>query len=131
MKPLVMMVLAAALAALLGGPALAQPLTPEGVWETEDGKNRYRVEVCGPQTELCAYVYWVRPDLRTERLDRLIGHPIFEQLPLVGTLRWRGPVKLGETEVTGVVEVISADELHVKACKFILCYTLKMSRIES
>ena len=60
--------------ALLALPSLAQaaPRDPSGVWLTEDGKARIRVEKCGPQnTNICGYAVWLRTPLNDEGKPRI------------------------------------------------------------
>lgn len=60
--------------ALLALPGMAQaaPRDPSGVWLTEDGKARIRVEKCGPQNaSLCGYAVWLRTPLNDEGKPRI------------------------------------------------------------
>ena len=50
----------------------AAPRNPSGVWLTEDGKARIRVEKCGPQdTNVCGYVVWLRTPLNDQGKPRV------------------------------------------------------------
>ena len=59
---------------LLALPGLAQAAArdPSGVWLTEDGKARIRVEKCGPQnTNVCGYAVWLKTPLNDQGQPRV------------------------------------------------------------
>jgi uncharacterized protein (DUF2147 family) len=64
-KPLTLGLVATwALAALLPGVALAAPKDPSGVWLTEDGRARIRIEKCLTRSDrVCGYVVWLKTPL--------------------------------------------------------------------
>ncbi|WP_238232070.1 DUF2147 domain-containing protein [Methylobacterium thuringiense] len=60
--------------ALVALPSLAQaaPRDPSGIWLTEDGKARIRVEKCGAQnTNICGYAVWLKTPLNDEGKPRV------------------------------------------------------------
>lgn len=56
------------------GAALAAPPAndPSGIWLTEDGRARIRVEKCGPQEKnVCGYVVWLKVPLNEQGQPRV------------------------------------------------------------
>lgn len=132
---------AAGCLALLGGAASAAPRDPSGVYLTEDGRARVRLEKCGPtQENVCGYVVWLkqpngdtgqpRRDLknaeRAKTARLLLGHQLILGLEPNGDQRYAGLIYNSEDGRKYEVNVWldSPTELKVKGCLLaILCAT--------
>jgi len=58
--------------ALTGLAQAASPRDPSGVWLTEDGKARIRLEKCGAQSNnICGYAVWLKTPLNDEGKPRI------------------------------------------------------------
>lgn len=121
--------LVASVSAQEDAAAAEAALTPDGIWEANNGITRYRIVTCG-DGELCAYLHWIRPNPNNEQYRQYLGEAVFEELPLVGPLKWRGPVTVLGHTVNGTIELIAADELHLTACRLlILCQSTVLTRV--
>ncbi|GEP10284.1 DUF2147 domain-containing protein [Methylobacterium gnaphalii] len=121
--------------ALVALPSLAQaaPRDPSGVWLTEDGKARIRVEKCGPQnTNICGYAVWLKVPLNDEGKPRVdfrnpdpkkqtrpsLGHQMIMGLKPNADGRYEGKIYNAENGKFYDVTIWSEaqGELNVKGC---------------
>jgi uncharacterized protein (DUF2147 family) len=121
--------------ALVALPSLAQAATrdPSGVWLTEDGKARIRVEKCGAQnTNLCGYAVWLKVPLNDEGKPRVdfrnpdpkkqarpsLGHQLIMGLKPNAEGRFEGKIYNAENGKYYDVTIWSEaqGELNVKGC---------------
>ncbi|WP_430912632.1 DUF2147 domain-containing protein [Methylobacterium sp. sgz302541] len=137
------------LVALAGvaGPVLAGSADPSGVWLTEDGRARIRVEKCGPQEKhLCGYVVWLKVPLNEQgqpRVDKFnpdpkkttrpsLGHQLVMGLKLNGDGRYEGKIYNADNGKSYDVTIWSeqASELSVKGCMLgFLCGSQTWTRV--
>lgn len=126
---------------LLALPVVAQaaPRDPSGVWLTEDGKARIRVEKCGAQgTQICGYAVWLRTPLNDEGKPRVdfrnpdsrkrtrpsLGHQLIMGLKPNSEGRYEGKIYNAEQGKFYDVQIWSEEqgELSVRGCMLgILC----------
>ncbi len=110
-------------------PALADQANPAGNWQIVTGEARYRVELCGDGTELCAKLIWLRSDMRTaENMSYLNKWVILEARAVEPTM-WRGSVTYAGETVDGSIQMTGPDTLEVNGCRLILCQKLELNRI--
>ncbi|GLS46675.1 DUF2147 domain-containing protein [Methylobacterium brachythecii] len=121
--------------ALVALPSLAQaaPRDPSGVWLTEDGKARIRVEKCGAQnTNLCGYAVWLKVPLNDQGKPRVdfnnpdpkkqarpsLGHQMIMGLKPNADGRYEGKIYNAENGKFYDVTIWSEaqGELSVKGC---------------
>lgn len=115
-----------AIGAAVGGPAM----TPTGIWQATNGESRYAVSLCGDRTQLCAYLVWIDPDVLDDNNRKFLNRSIFRFLASTGPHRWEGEITIDGRAVSGVVELISPNELEVTACVLVLlCSSGIMPRI--
>lgn len=121
--------------ALLALPVIAQaaPRDPSGVWLTEDGKARIRVEKCGPQNaNVCGYAVWLKVPLNDQGQPRVdfrnpdpkkqarpsLGHQLIMGLKPNADGRYEGKIYNAENGKYYDVTIWSEEpgELSVKGC---------------
>lgn len=104
------------------GSALAQDMSPEGIWQPSNKESRYKITYCGDDnTKLCGVVDWIQPEHQTAENKQLIGTYLFSELPRRAQNKWRGNITLRGHTIRGNVTQISPDNLKVKACMLIWC----------
>jgi uncharacterized protein (DUF2147 family) len=106
-----------------------QQRTPVGLWEPPNGENRWEITTCGDPGAICAKLVWIRPDLRKKRNKKYIGQFLFNELPLVGDYKWRGPVTIEGNTVTGTLTQREDDVIVVRACILVLCADTNIVRV--
>jgi uncharacterized protein (DUF2147 family) len=120
---------AAALAiAVSAAPALAAN-SPAGTWQTTSGETRFKVELCGDGTEVCAQLVWLREDARTpENLQYLNSYVLLGAKRALNN-KWRGQAEyLGEV-VKGTLTLIDDDTITINGCKGALCQKFELVRL--
>ncbi|MEX0860097.1 MAG: hypothetical protein WEB63_04675 [Cucumibacter sp.] len=114
----------------IGTAVGASAMTPTGIWEATNGESRYAVSLCGDRTQLCAYLIWIDPDVLDDNNRKYLNRSIFRFLNSTGPHRWEGEITVEGRAVSGVVELVSANELRVTACVLaIVCSSGIMPRI--
>lgn len=128
---------------LTGVAATAAPRDPSGVWITEDGRARVRVEKCGSAREnLCGYIIWLKagtsvattdvknPDSRKAR-RAVLGHQLILGLKPNDEDHYEGLIYNADDGKTYDVDVwlAAASDLKVKGCLLgFLCGTQSWKR---
>lgn len=121
---------AAILAFLLSfAPALADQADPAGNWQIVTGEARYRVELCGDGTALCAKLIWLRSDMRTAENVAYLNTWVILDAQAVDPNEWRGSVTYAGETVDGSIQMTGPDKLEVNGCRLILCQKLELTRI--
>lgn len=124
--------LAAAVVAGAGGPALAagQVHSPVGIWITNGGESKYELTLCGDGDDLCAQMIWANNSELGRKLKRYVGEHMLVQAPRVATRKWRGQITIQGFTVNGSVEILDADNIHVRGCQGMLCQGVELIRVE-
>ena len=134
-KKMAKRILASALAILfavtgtLAAPTLAYD--PTGHYQAENKESRYEVTLCGDGTRLCAQLYWIRPDMISERNKPYLGKYLFDHAELYRPVEWKGKANILGLEVDGRIKVVTENEMLVTACLLILCESYKIMRLSS
>lgn len=139
--------LALALAALAGTARAAPSADPSGVWLTEDGRARIRVEKCGPQERnVCGFVVWLKVPLNEQgqpRVDKFnpdarkqtrpsLGHQLVLGLKLNGEGHYEGKIYNADNGKSYDVTLWSEQptELSVRGCMLgFLCGSQTWNRV--
>jgi len=103
--------------------------TPVGMWEPPNGENRWEITACGEPGAICAQLVWIREDRLNKRNKNYIGRYLFQELPLRGAYKWRGPVTLEGVTVTGTVTQPKDNVIVVRACLLVFCEETKILRV--
>lgn len=123
------------LAALLGATA-AHAQTADGIWLTQAGDARVKINKCGGG--ICGHIVWLREPMDTATgqpatdsknpnpaLARrpMIGLPLFSDMQPSAPNRWSGQIYNADDGSTyaSSVTVTSADSLRVEGCVGALC----------
>lgn len=133
---------AAALAMVaVGSSHAAAPVDPSGMWLTEDGRARIRVERCGPtMDDVCGYIVWIkissdprgqpfRDEFNPDRMKRsrpILGHQLLMGLKPNAEGRFEGSIYNAEDGKSYAVSLwrTALDRLKLKGCMFaVLCST--------
>jgi uncharacterized protein (DUF2147 family) len=120
----------AALAALLAMPAVAQaPASPAGIWEIEMRDSRYRVELCGDGTALCATLIWLGNGADNAENLPYLNTLLIDHAPQTGPNQWRGELHLFGQSAAGTITQVSDDQISLQGCFLgIICRTYQMYR---
>ena len=134
------MVAAAAMAAS-GASHAASPVDPSGIWLTEDGRARIRIERCGPTLdEVCGYIVWMKNPLdprgqpfrdefnpdKVRRSRPVLGHQLLMGLKPNAEGSFEGQIYNAEDGKSYAMSLwrVSPDRLKLKGCMLaILCST--------
>ena len=120
-----------AAAALLGGGALAAPIhSPAGIWITNGGESKYELRLCGDGDDLCATMVWVNDSELGQKLRPYLGEAMMEAAPRVATQKWRGRITLQGRQVQGSIELLDANNIHVRGCEGAMCQGVELLRVE-
>ena len=123
------------LAALLGATA-AHAQTADGIWLTQAGDARVKINKCGGG--ICGHIVWLREPMDTATgqpatdsknpnpaLARrpMIGLPLFSDMQPSAPNKWSGQIYNADDGSTyaSSVTVTSADSLRVEGCVGALC----------
>jgi len=129
MTRLLKILAATAVAFAMTAPALAAPLSPVGVWETENGASRFKVELCGDGTQVCAKLVWLRDDARTPDNLRYLNTYVLKGAKRALENKWRGNAQYQGETVRGTLTVLDADSMTINGCKGALCERIDLRRI--
>jgi uncharacterized protein (DUF2147 family) len=130
---------------LLAGAGPAAAADPVGMWTTQDGKARVRIDHCG--SALCGSIVWLRepndPATGRPKTDKhngdaarrgrpLVGVQILQQMKASGTGRWSGQVYNAEDGKTysGHITLTGASVLTLEGCALggLVCKSQRWSR---
>lgn len=128
-KPALAMVVALGAA---GAPSFAQAVSPEGTWWPDNKESRYEFSFCrGDNKRLCAKLIWIREDQRDAKNMKYLNTYIFTSLKPKGSNQWGGGLKIKGITGNGVITMKSEDRMSLKACAFMMCDTINLSRAPS
>lgn len=117
------------LAALGAAPALAGNIpSPVGEWQTTTGESRYRVEMCGDGTDLCATLTWLREDARTAENLAYLNKTVV-QAKKTTPAKWKGELVYQSETYAGTVTIINSNTLRLVGCVGPACESLVFNRI--
>lgn len=124
--------LVAAMAAGAGGQALAAGKihSPAGLWVTNGGESKYELTLCGDGDDLCAQMVWANDSELGRKLRRYVGEHMLVTAPRVATQKWRGQITIQGYTVNGSVELLDADNIHVRGCQGMLCQGVELIRVK-
>jgi uncharacterized protein (DUF2147 family) len=112
--------LGAAMVATLSGQAVADELSPLGMWAPPNQESRYEFATCGDGNAVCARLAWIRPDKQTDKNMKEMGKLILDTFKPKGTNTWAGKVHVLGHDGDGVMTMVSTNHIHVKACTLIV-----------
>lgn len=136
-------IVAASSALLTASMATANANDPTGLWLTEDGAAKVRIEPCG--NAICGTLAWLRDPIDeatgkpltdklnadpTKRNRPMLGIPIILGMRRAGGTQWSGQIYNPDDGKTynGSIEFASARKLKVKGCIAFLCQTETWTR---
>jgi uncharacterized protein (DUF2147 family) len=121
--------LALALAGAMTLPALAAGASPEGVWQSSTGESRYRVEMCGDGTQLCAKLVWLSDSPVNKGSERYLNTYLIDKAKKVGGNRWAGDVHAKGQTLSGTVTLRNANTIDLKGCMLVVfCKSFVLNR---
>lgn len=121
---------AVAVAGVLAGPAMAATIySPAGIWVTNGGESKYELTLCGDGDDLCAKMIWVNESELGQKLKPYLGEAMLVMAPRVATQKWRGQITLQGRTVKGSIELLDADNIHVRGCEGMLCQGVELIRV--
>jgi len=118
-----------ALALTMGAPAMAQTLSPEGLWEPGNKESRYQISYCGNGRDLCGLVAWIDPAHQTADNKKLLNTYLFSEIPMRGRDTWRGNIHFAGRNINGKVKQLSATKMSVEACLLFWCEKVTLTRV--
>lgn len=123
--------IAAALAfGLIAVPALANTLpSPAGTWQITSGESRYKVEMCGDGTALCATLVWLREDVRTPENLAYLNKMVVVEARQARPLKWEGEVTHEGKTYRGNITLIDGNTLRMAGCKAVACESMIFTRV--
>ncbi|MSP51005.1 MAG: DUF2147 domain-containing protein [Alphaproteobacteria bacterium] len=138
-RPIVLFVLASAslVAACLAAPVAAEPI---GLWLTEGGKSRVKIEPCAER--LCGTIVWLREDLpgidaRNEgealRARPILGITLIAGFKPSGEARWNGGTIYNPEDgrtYDSKIELADPHTLRVSGCVLFFCKAQHWTRVE-
>lgn len=117
------------LTALLAVPAMAQEMSPVGVWEIESRDSRYNVTMCGDGTQLCGELIWLGNGADTEKNLPYLNTLLIDHAPQIGANRWQGELHLYGQTASGKITQVSNDQITLEGCfLLVVCKTYQMYR---
>lgn len=117
------------LAAASAAPALAGSIpSPVGEWQTESGESRYRIEMCGDGTDLCATLTWLREDVRTPENLAYLNRMVV-QAKQATPAKWKGEVVYSGETYSGAITIVNSHTLRLAGCKGPACESMMFTRI--
>ena len=122
----------AVVAGVLAGPALAGTIhSPAGLWVTNGGESKYELTLCGDGDDLCAKMVWVNDTELGQKLRPYLGEAMLVTAPRVATQKWRGQITLQGRTVKGSIEILDANNIHVRGCEGALCQGVELIRVSN
>ena len=123
--------LALLVAASMMGPAVAQELTVEGVWQP-DKSSDYEIRLCGKDDkQLCLKVLAIRDHMDKPQNRPYLGKDIIDKAKPAGKNRWRGNLNLFGQSADTTIILVSANVIELKGCLyFVACKSIKLTRAE-
>jgi uncharacterized protein (DUF2147 family) len=129
MSKLFKMPLVLALTAAMTLPALAA--SPEGVWQTTTGESRYRVEMCGDGTQLCAKLVWLSDSPVNNGSEQYLNTYLIENANKIADNKWSGQVHAKGQTLSGTVTLRDADTIDLQGCMLVVfCKSFVLKRHE-
>lgn len=120
-------IFAGVMAALLAVPAAMA--SPAGIWEIEMRDSRYRVELCGDGTELCATLIWLGNSADNAENLPYLNTLLIDHARPTGPNQWKGDLHIFGQSGTGTITQVGADQITLRGCAFVVvCRTYQMYR---
>ena len=125
---------ALALAGLLtiaaSAPTIASSVaSPVGTWQISTGESRYTVSLCGPGSQLCAKLIWLRADAKTPENLQLLNQYVVRGAQRIAPQQWSGSVQVAGETLRGSLTQVTANLLSLKGCKGVFCKSVQLTRI--
>jgi hypothetical protein len=118
---------AAAIAAFLAGPVLAQEANPNGVW-VDDWGTTFTFELCGDGTQLCGVLNDIQGDSRTEENLAFVDQQVV-QADQIEPLKWEGQIAINGGDAVVTLEMTGPDTIQITGCQAaILCSSIDYQR---
>lgn len=116
------------LAALLAVP-VAQAASPAGIWEIEMRDSRYRVELCGDGTQLCATLIWLGNGADNAENLPYLNTTLIDHAVQVRPNQWKGDLHLFGQSAGGTITQVGTDQITLRGCFLgIFCRTYQLYR---
>jgi uncharacterized protein (DUF2147 family) len=129
MNQLTRTIAAFALAAVSALPAVAGNIpSPAGEWMTTTGESRYRIEMCGDGTEICATLTWLREDARTPENLAYLNKMVVKGKQSTPAM-WKGQVVYEGETYDGRLTMINSHTIRLAGCKGPACESMMFTRI--
>ena len=108
------------------GAALMMSLSPAlagqslGVYQTEDRKMDWGLELCGDGTQLCVTLLEARGTSATPAIKPWIGKQIVSGAKAAGQNKWKGKIRLGDHTLNGTLTLWPGEKLVMAGCAYIV-----------
>lgn len=121
-------------ALLVSGMALAPvqaagPASPAGTWQVTDGSSRYKVELCGDGTQVCAQLIWLRKQDRTAENLKYLNTYVLKGAKRATNTKWRGNAEYKGETIRGTLTMVDANNMTLNGCKGALCQKFSLTRL--
>lgn len=122
---------ALAVAAAVATPVFAvnMVMSPAGEWQMTSGEARYKIELCGDGTQVCATLTWLRDDVATAENLRYLNKQVVTGATLASPAKWRGQVTYQGETYDGALTLLSSHTLKLTGCKAIACESMMLQKI--
>jgi uncharacterized protein (DUF2147 family) len=129
MNRLVKFSMAALVALGMVAPALAQDRSVEGLWQP-DKNSDYRASLCGKDNDrFCLTVMALRGKMRKPENLEYLGKNIVNEAKPAGKNTWKGKINLLGISGDATITLLSSDQLHLKACAYVVvCKEITLKR---
>lgn len=130
MKTLMMMLTAAALTMGFAiAPVAGGAPSPAGTWQISSGESRFKVEMCGDGTALCATLVWLRDDAKTPENLAYLNKMVIVEAGMARPMKWVGDVVYEGKTYHGNVTMPDNDTLRLAGCRAIACQSMTFKRV--
>jgi uncharacterized protein (DUF2147 family) len=123
------LIAAAAVAASLAIPAMAQSeATPDGVWQDRWGTT-FTFSLCGDGTDLCGTLNDIQGESRTPENLAYVDKQVV-RAEQTAPNKWEGQIALNGGNAKAIVEQVDPNTIEITGCQAgIFCSTLTYERV--
>lgn len=94
--------------------------TSLGVYQTEDRKMDWGLDLCGDGTQLCITLLEARGTSATPAIKPWIGKLIVSGAKAAGKNKWKGKIRLGEHTLNGSLTLWPGEKLVMAGCAYVI-----------
>jgi hypothetical protein len=107
----------------------AGPFSPAGTWQMTDGSSRFKVELCGDGTQVCAQLIWLRKQDRTVENLKYLNSYVLKGAKRATNTKWRGNANYKGETIRGTLTMVDRNNMTLNGCKGALCKKLSLTRL--